>query len=131
MCWQFEWQGTKLINKRILCYPDQLDIPNRQLGTIILPPDPVSIPNARPEPYAIDEYWMFEFEGVDASILEMEGSQAAITLEYGIYDNDGDYPAAGPFPISGFPAPSPSAPVFDFTKVKQSQYLIIILGGFA
>ena len=33
------------------------DEPQRQLGTIILPPDPVSIPNARPEPYPIDELW--------------------------------------------------------------------------
>jgi hypothetical protein len=57
LCWQYEWAGTKLINKRILCFPDQLDIPNRQLGSIILPPDPVSIPNARPEPYPIDEVW--------------------------------------------------------------------------
>ena len=57
LCWQYEWAGTKLINKRVLCFPDQLDIPNRQLGSIILPPDPVSIPNARPEPYPIDELW--------------------------------------------------------------------------
>ena len=55
--WQFEWQGTKLINQRILCVPDQIDKPNRQLGTIILPPDPVSIPNARPEIYPVDELW--------------------------------------------------------------------------
>lgn len=31
------------------------DTPQRQLGTIILPPDPVSILNARIEPYSIDE----------------------------------------------------------------------------
>lgn len=55
--WQFEWAGTQLINKRILVSQDELDIPNRQLGTIILPPDPVSIPNARIEPYPIDEVW--------------------------------------------------------------------------
>jgi hypothetical protein len=131
LLWQYDWAGTQLINKRILVSRDEYDEPQRQLGTIILPPDPVSIPNARPEPYAIDEYWMFEFEGVNASILEMEGSEAALTLEYGIYDNDGNYPAAGPFPISGFPVPSPTAPVFDFSKVKESQYLVVILGGWA
>jgi hypothetical protein len=53
--WQYEWAGTALINKRILVSPDEYDTPNRQLGTIILPPDPVSILNARPEPYSIDE----------------------------------------------------------------------------
>ena len=53
--WQFEWRGTELFNTRILVYPDEYDTPQRQLGTIILPPDPVSILNARPEPYSIDE----------------------------------------------------------------------------
>ncbi len=53
--WQFEWAGTQLINKRILVSDDELDIPQRQLGTIILPADPPSIINARPEPYFIDE----------------------------------------------------------------------------
>lgn len=53
--WQLEWSGTELINKRILVGPDEYDQPNRQLGTIILPPDPVSILNARPEPYAVEE----------------------------------------------------------------------------
>lgn len=60
--WQMEWAGTQLINKRILVYEDELDIPNRQLGTIILPPDPVSIPNARIEPYPIDEVWPCLYE---------------------------------------------------------------------
>lgn len=55
LTWQTEWAGTKLINKRILVYQDSLDQPNRQLGTLILPPDPVPIMNARPEQYAIDE----------------------------------------------------------------------------
>ena len=55
LVWQFDWQGTQLVNKRVLVAPDMWDEPQRQLGTIILPPDPVSIPNARPEPYPIDE----------------------------------------------------------------------------
>jgi hypothetical protein len=55
MCWQYEWAGLKLINLKILVYPDELDKPQRQLGTIILPPDPLPIMNARPEQYNIDE----------------------------------------------------------------------------
>lgn len=55
MIWQYDWRGTQLVSKRILVYPDMLDVPQRQLGTIFLPPDPVSITNARPERYAIDE----------------------------------------------------------------------------
>ena len=55
MLWQYDWAGTKLIKKNILVFEDQLDKPQRQLGTIILPPDPAPVINARPEPYAIDE----------------------------------------------------------------------------
>ena len=55
LCWQYEWAGTGLVNKRILVYPDQLDKPNRQLGTLIIPPDPVPLQNARPEQYDIEE----------------------------------------------------------------------------
>ena len=60
--WQFEWAGTGLINKKILVYADEYDTPNRQLGTIILPPDPEPIQNARPEQYYIDEYAGILFE---------------------------------------------------------------------
>ena len=51
--WQMEWAGNRLINTRILTYdPDK---PQRQLGTVFLPPDPPGKLNARPEQYAIDE----------------------------------------------------------------------------
>ena len=57
LSWQYDWAGTQLINKRILvCEGGCLDKPQRQLGTILLPPDPTPIMNARPEQYAIDEY---------------------------------------------------------------------------
>src|SRR5262249_3712356 len=52
---QVEWAGTQRVNQQVLVYPDEYDEPNRQLGTIILPPDPVPILNARPENYALDE----------------------------------------------------------------------------
>lgn len=55
LSWQFDWAGTQLINKRILVCETCLDEPQRQLGTIILPPDPMPVMNARPEQYAIDE----------------------------------------------------------------------------
>lgn len=57
LCWQFDYNGSGLYNKKILVYADELDIPQRQLGSIILPPDPPSIQNARVEQYAIDEVW--------------------------------------------------------------------------
>jgi hypothetical protein len=53
--WQYEWAGTSLVNQRRLVLTDYLDEPQRQLGTLILPPDPPSIMNARVENYTIDE----------------------------------------------------------------------------
>jgi hypothetical protein len=55
MKWQYDWVGTELINKHVLVARSELDEPQRQLGGVVLPPDPPSIMNARPEPYAIDE----------------------------------------------------------------------------
>lgn len=55
LAWQFEWAGLKLINLKLLVTPDMLDKPQRQLGTIILPPDPLPIMNARPEQYNVEE----------------------------------------------------------------------------
>lgn len=49
--WQFEWAGTKLQNLRLLVCKSCLDVPQEQLRTIVLPPDPVPVMNPRPEPY--------------------------------------------------------------------------------
>jgi len=57
MKFQFEWRGPKLQNTRVLVHEDELDEPQRQLGSpALLGPDPPALMNARPEPYAIDEY---------------------------------------------------------------------------
>jgi hypothetical protein len=53
--WQFEWRGSHLINTRVLMHEDELDIPQRQLGTLVIPPDPIPLINARPENYLMDE----------------------------------------------------------------------------
>jgi hypothetical protein len=55
MKWQHDWRGNKIINLRILVHEDELDIPNRQLGNLVLTADPPPIHNARPEGYALDE----------------------------------------------------------------------------
>jgi hypothetical protein len=55
MVWQHDWRGNKIINLKLLVSADELDKPQRQLGTLILPPDPPPIMNARPEQYDIDE----------------------------------------------------------------------------
>lgn len=55
MKWQHEWRGNKIVNLRILVHEDELDKPQRQLGNLVLPADPLPIYNARPENYTIDE----------------------------------------------------------------------------
>lgn len=54
--WQFGWRGMQLKNTQVLvCTVTCLDKPQEQLRTIVIPPDPVPVINARPEPYLVDE----------------------------------------------------------------------------
>ena len=53
--WQFQWAGPTLINIRQLVCDTCLDIPQEQLRSIILPPDPDPVMNARPENFVVDE----------------------------------------------------------------------------
>lgn len=55
MQWQYDWAGANIVKKNILVSEAELDKPQRQLGSFILPPDPKAIMNARMENYAIDE----------------------------------------------------------------------------
>ena len=55
MKFQHDWRGSQIINTRVLVHEDELDIPQRQLGTLVIPPDPLPLINARPENYSIDE----------------------------------------------------------------------------
>lgn len=54
---QGQWRGFKVMGTGTYALPPYIDEPQRQLGAIILPPDPVGLVNARPEPYPIDEIW--------------------------------------------------------------------------
>lgn len=55
MRFQYAWSGPQLINTRLQVYEAEYDVPNEQFRTLIIPPDPPSLMNARPEPYTIDE----------------------------------------------------------------------------
>lgn len=44
---QMKWAGTELVWTGLLVHKDFLDIPNPAMRTIILPPDPVPIPEPR------------------------------------------------------------------------------------
>lgn len=53
LSWQYDWQmGPRLKNLRILVCPDCYDEPQESGRTIVLPPDPIPVFNARPEDYA-------------------------------------------------------------------------------
>lgn len=89
---QADWRGLQIMSLHLLVCSPCYDTPQRQLGTIVLPPDPVGVLNARPEPYPMDENWIFLWENLGYPVY-LEGSQqAAITLETSIYSNDGDWP---------------------------------------
>lgn len=51
--WQMRYRGPRLQNIQILVCPSCLDIPNENERIIVLPIDPVTIANARPENYAL------------------------------------------------------------------------------
>jgi hypothetical protein len=57
MEWQYEYRGLGLYNTRVLTFGRFKDKPQRQLGAIILPPDPEGKANARPGSYPADERW--------------------------------------------------------------------------
>jgi hypothetical protein len=82
MQWQWDWRGTALSNLRILVSEDELDEPQRQLGAIILPPDPPPIMNARPEPYAIDEESPGPYVAEDGVSTYVTENSAVLATEY-------------------------------------------------
>jgi len=56
LVWQNEWAGTHLYNLGVLvCFERCYDIPNEQLRTIILPPDPPPVINSRVPDFAYEE----------------------------------------------------------------------------
>lgn len=57
LTWQMQWSGTHLYNIRTLvCQTGNcLDVPQEQLRTIILPPDPPPLINARVPNFAYEE----------------------------------------------------------------------------
>ena len=63
--WQYEWAGMELYNTGVLlcmvgnkCY----DTPDEQLRTVILPPDPPPIINARVPNFAYEEYMSMQVQ---------------------------------------------------------------------
>lgn len=88
MEYQFDWRGLSLANTRVFSFGPYLDEPQRQLGTLILPPDPVSVINARPEAYPSDESWPRLLQnGAPRYMQTRNGTQQAFArqLQYSKY----------------------------------------------
>ncbi len=86
--WQLEFAGLKLYNTKILVCRYCLDEPQRQLGSVILPPDPPGLLNARPEAYPADEYWpRLTQDGTPRYLQTHEGTHRAQarSLQYSRY----------------------------------------------
>ena len=99
MRWNYDWRGPKIINTRILVHADELDVPQRQLGSpALLGPDPVPIANARPENYAIDEYPVstrITMQGNVRVIMQTHGaaqSNLIVTVRGGVTDGNWEGP---------------------------------------
>lgn len=70
LIWQEQWRGLQLMSINLQVCKPCLDDPQRQLGTIILSPDPPPLLSALPEPYAIDEYWPRLVQGGQPRVLQ-------------------------------------------------------------
>lgn len=55
LAWQKEWAGTHIYSLGLLVCPRCDDVPNEQLRTIILPPDPPPVRNARVPDFNYEE----------------------------------------------------------------------------
>ena len=76
---QMRYAGANLVNMGLLVCGSCLDIPNQQERTIVLPPDPVPIMNARPEPFAPtgvsrEETQEFYSESLNAVMVTEQGA---------------------------------------------------------
>jgi hypothetical protein len=83
---QRQWAGFELVKLNILVHPSEYDTPQRQLGALILPPDPPPIENARPEPYYIDEQtYRITMSGTQR--YQMDGTQRIESNRQGLSQN--------------------------------------------
>jgi hypothetical protein len=83
MRYQYQYRGLSLVNTQMLVAPDMLDKPQPQLRTLVLPPDPPGLLNARPEPYQADEYWPRLVQGGQPRYLQ--GARGSRSLQYSKY----------------------------------------------
>lgn len=67
---QAQWQGFTLQPQNVFVCGECLDVPQIQLKTIILPPDPMPVLNPRPEMYVVEVPSYLSTEGGDHFVTE-------------------------------------------------------------
>lgn len=72
---QTQWQGSALVARNLLVCHRCFDVPNEQLRTITIPPDPVPIRNPRPENFVNAET---DFLSTDSGLTFEDSSGDAI-----------------------------------------------------
>lgn len=77
--WQYQWAGQQLINLNVLVCSTCLDVPNEQLRTLILPPDPVPVLNPRQENYDQETNNFFVTEDLENYFVSEDGVTLFIT----------------------------------------------------
>lgn len=55
LTWQHDWRGNTIQNIRLLVCRECLDVPQNQLQSIVLSPDPLPVPFSIVEPFVYDE----------------------------------------------------------------------------
>lgn len=132
--WQFDWAGLQVINQRVMVCPYCRDKPQRQLGSIILPADPLPIMNARPEQYAMDEnagtplvisglshYWPMDAVAVKGStVTDVVGTLNGTATASGVSSINGPLHGFTGLAFDGTGSISlASSPVADFTQAHS------------
>lgn len=87
---QWDWAGSGMVNRQIRvctgpgtrrCY----DLPQEQLRSIILPPDPMPARNPRPEPYGVDEASEYDLRPpIGKPYMFMASGDVIAALSYGV-----------------------------------------------
>ncbi len=86
--WQYDYRGLQLRDLQTLVCDPCYDTPQRQLGAVILPPDPPGLLNARPEAYSADERWSRLLQNGAPRYLQTQGGTTQAfprTLQYSKY----------------------------------------------
>lgn len=112
---QMQWAGNQLRNTGLLVGYDELDVPQQQYRSPILPPDPVPRQNPRPSPNTTPVPVT-----VGAPLPTSPENQGFTVYTLGLVISQ-----AGGVPIPPVPPPT-SPPSLDFSKQSNSQNIPLV-----